>query len=156
MRSGTPTTPSTSQRRLRAVILSPWVSLWVVRACRAEVVSVGGATFEVAGRYLESRSTRSGVDRAGVRSIPRGAGLRRRVRHLERGGALVGDLAARGAAEADAVLGAAVHPEERGRAAARVRRHEQHERLLAGTELALDLHLELEGSLRRLRELGEL
>ena len=47
-----------------------------------------GVTFGVAGRYL-----------ARVRSIPGGADLRRRVRHLERRGALVRDLTTRGAAE---------------------------------------------------------
>src|SRR5262249_57358808 len=83
-------------------------------------------------------------------SIPRGgAGLRRRVRHLERRSALVRDLATRGAAEADAVFGAAVHSQEHARAGARVRRHDLYEWLLTGPDLPLDLPLELEGSLRR-------
>src|SRR5262249_62133612 len=75
---------------------------------------------------------------------------------LDRRGALVGDLAARGATEPDAVLGAAVDSQEHARAGARVRRHDLHEWLLTGTDLPLDLHLERERSIRGLRELGEL
>src|SRR6516165_11282854 len=66
MRSGSPTTPSTSQRRLRPVILPPWSPLPCPHVSRGACFLMG-VTFEVAGRYP-----------ARVRSIPGGADLRRR------------------------------------------------------------------------------
>src|SRR5215813_13839990 len=100
--------------------------------------------FPPAGRLCHGTVIRAA--RPSPSSIRRGADLRRRVRHLERRGALVGDRAARGTAEADAVPGAAVDLKKHARARARVRRHELYEWLLPGTDLPLDLHLELEGS----------
>src|SRR4030095_7066718 len=99
---------------------------------------------------------RPSADSAPCSTVLREAALVRRVRHLERGGALVGDLAPAGATEGDAVLRAAVDRQLNARAGARVRRHDLHARLRAGPELSLDLYLELECYLRGLRELDEL